>query len=247
MKTIILFRSSAVLSLTLVVTGCAGVGNVVSTTRPAQARVIQPAPYVPELKAPVVARPHTYQATVKRPTAVVKPRPRVRSQYNKPVVNRYPGTAPKVMTPKIAPPPQVVVPKPAPALTQRPEDEGVDVDPYANIPDGEEVSQSTSPVVEALLVRAYADTKLGRLDAAMGKLERGLRIEPQNPKLWYQLAEVNYKAGNYQQAITMAKKAIDLSSRDEEMMGKNWEFISKVARKSGNNGALAEAEAYNRR
>jgi len=66
----------------------------------------------------------------------------------------------------------------------------------------------------------------------MGKLERGLRIEPQNPKLWNQLAELHYKSGNYQQAITMAKKAINFSSNNQQMTAKNWKLISKIAKDS---------------
>jgi tetratricopeptide (TPR) repeat protein len=131
------------------------------------------------------------------------------------------------------------------------EPEELDIDPYANIPENAEDRgtgrSGSSPAVETLLVRAYADAKLGRTDAAISKLERGLRIEPQNPKLWNQLAELHYKKGNYEQAITMAKKAINYSANDKEMTDKNWRFISKVAKKSGDSRAMAEVNEYNKR
>ena len=224
---------------------------------------------LPEVQAPTsrVLKPYRYnratdrvtnRATTNRATdrattnstTRVKPKPsklrykvKVKPKYKAPVVQRYPSsTSPSIST--------------LPDVETSAENEGIEIDPYANIPENIDDKQigsistrrsGSSPAVEALLVRAYADAKLGRTDAAMIKLERGLRIEPQNPKLWNQLAELHYKKGNYQQAITMVKKAINFSSNNEEMTAKNWRLLSDVAQKSGDNNAMTEVNEYNKR
>ncbi len=221
---------------------------------PPVARVAKPIlPQIPEIKVPVAVKPHRYKRApipIVRQPPLVKPKyqyKKVTPKYNAPIVQRYPrSTSAPIQT--STPPPIKPAKKTVATLSDKAE---IDIDPYANIPENVDDKGSrrskSSPAVEALLVRAYADAKLGRTNAAMIKLERGLRIEPQNPKLWYQLAELHYKKGNYQQAITMAKKAINLSSDDQEMTDKNWKFISKVAEKSGNSQAMSEVNEYNKR
>jgi hypothetical protein len=258
-------RLFIVISFVLLLSGCASINDRVDRTpepsaraaAPPPQRVIirpRPLPTIPEISAPVVAPPHTYKRVepVRRPP--VKPRYKVtaKPKYKAPIVGRYPsGASPQVTQTPIAVNKPAIEKKPVVATAPEPEDEGLDIDPYANIPENADDRgtgrSSSSPAVEALLVRAYADAKLGRTDAAISKLERGLRIEPQNPKLWNQLAELHYKKGNYQQAITMAKKAINFSSSDKEMTAKNWRLISKVAKKSGDSRAMAEVNEYNKR
>jgi len=251
-----LLRLLATISFILFLTGCASLDHPSRPAPKPQARVVQPAPAIPEIQTPRarVIKPYAYSgAKVIKPRAPVvpKPKPKPRYQapkYHAPKVQRYPGTPSKQIKIPSVPAPKVETV----AKAHEPEDVGLDIDPYANIPDNADDrsagrSSKTSPAVEALMVRAYADAKLGRTDAAMGKLERALRIEPQNPKLWYQLAELHYKSGDYQQAITMAKKAINFSSNDQQMTDKNWRLISKVAKDSGNSRAMSEVNEYNKR
>ena len=223
--------------------------------QPPPVRVVKPTlPKIPEIKAPVLIKPYQYKraTVIKRPPVVRRPKYKVKTKpkYKAPVVTRYPRsiTVPTVTTKNNKKSKPVEKTK---RLPPKNTDTGLDIDPYANIPESAEDKgtgrPASSPAVEALLARAYTDAKLGHTEAAMIKLERALRIEPQNPKLWNQLAELHYKKGNYQQAITMAKKAISLSADDKEMTDKNWKFISKVAEKSGNNQALSEADEYNKR
>ncbi len=242
----------------LLLSGCSNLDNRPEpiqrpAPRPAPpvARVAKPIlPKIPEIKVPVAVKPHRYKrAPIVRRPPLVKPKYQykrvTKPKYKAPIVQRYPRPS--------SVPIQTTTPmKPASkTIATLPDKEVVDIDPYANIPENVDDKGSrrskSSPAVEALLVRAYADAKLGRTDAAMIKLERGLRIEPQNPKLWNQLAELHYKKGNYQQAITMAKKAINLSSNDQEMTDKNWQFLSKVAEKSGNSQMMSEVNEYNKR
>lgn len=245
-------RLLIIISFMLLLGGCSALDNRPARTPSPSVRVVKPMPppQIPEIKTPKIVKVNPYRynrSTTIKHRPVVRPKYKVttKPKYKAPIIGRYPSAgSPRVQT----------VPTNGKTRTKAtaPENTGIDIDPYANIPEnaddkGMRGRKSSSPAVEALLVRAYADAKLGRTHAAMRKLERGLRIEPQNPKLWNQLAELHYKKGNYQQAITMAKKAINLSSNDKEMAHKNWQFISKVAKKSGNGHAMAEVNEYNKR
>lgn len=258
-------RLLIVIGVMFLVSGCANLDTLRSTPQPTMRtvkpeppRMIQPRPLpdIPEIQAPRVVIPHSYKRAPTRPPKRPAYKVRMKPKYKAPTVGRYPGSSsPKISNTPIsvqtieaeqqAPLKSV---KPAPELN----DDSVDIDPYANIPEnagdkGVRRSTVSSPAVETLLVRAYADAKLGRTDAAMSKLERGLRMEPQNPKLWNQLAELHYKKGNYKQAIAMAKKAINYSSSNEEMTEKNWHLISEVAERSGDSRAMAEVNEYKKR
>ncbi|HFC92176.1 MAG TPA: tetratricopeptide repeat protein [Leucothrix mucor] len=257
-------RLLIIISFMLFVSGCSSINDRVgrspqpsvrATTPPPQ-RVIKPRvlPKIPEVQAPNVAKPYAYKRAVPVRRSPAKPRYKVttKPKYKAPVVGRYPsGSSPQVTRTPVSKTKPAIRKKSVVATAPEPEDDGLEIDPYANIPENAEDRRAgrsaSSPAVQTLLVRAYADAKLGRTDAAISKLERGLRIEPQNPKLWNQLAELHYKKGHYQQAITMAKKAINYSASDQEMTDKNWRLISEVAKKSGNSRAMAEVNEYNKR
>ena len=130
------------------------------------------------------------------------------------------------------------------------------IDPYASIPDSgiNEVSTSTtqkpiatreegSPAVKSLLIRAQADLSIGQTTSAVSKLERALRIEPQNAKLWNLLATAHYDQSDYQQSITMAKKSIRYSG-DDDLIAKNWALIKKSGLQSGDTIVVKEANNY---
>jgi len=104
-------------------------------------------------------------------------------------------------------------------------------------------SVESSSAVKTLLLKARADITLGRLTAAISKLERGLRMEPRNPLLWYQLARANYNKEKYTQAISMAKKSIQNTNRDY-IVAKNWMLIKKAGLKSGDTVVVKEATDY---
>jgi len=133
----------------------------------------------------------------------------------------------------------------------------VDIDPYASIPENSSNNRSsrvaavevkpttykTSPAVKSLMMRARADLAIGNSQSAISKLERGLRIESQNPSIWHLLAKAQYDQANHQQAITMAKKSIRYSNNDN-LISQNWKLIQKAAEKSGDTIAIKEALDY---
>ena len=139
----------------------------------------------------------------------------------------------------------------------------VDIDPYAAVPESstnstnnkvatvvitnpDVASNSTinsSPAVKSLMVGARADLALGKNRSAVSKLERGLRIEAQNPELWHLLSKVHYSDNDFTQSITMAKKSIRYSNNDN-LIAQNWALIKKAGEKSGNATAIKEALDY---
>ena len=127
-------------------------------------------------------------------------------------------------------------------------------DPYSSIPDGSVSSIVTSgtpssPVIKSssavnsLMVQAQAEMLIGKHQSAESKLERGLRIEPENSKLWALLAKAHYAQGNYTQSIDMARKAIRFS-RDDDFIAKHWRLVKKAGEKSGDTGAVKDALDY---
>lgn len=139
--------------------------------------------------------------------------------------------------------------------TQAKEWATVDIDPYASIPENSIVSvkptitessnSETSPAVKSLMVSARADIAIGRSQSAVSKLERGLRIESQNPQLWHLLAKAHYAQSDYQQTISMARKSIRYATADD-LIAQNWTLIRQAGERSGDATAVKEALDYSK-
>lgn len=193
-------------------------------------------PTVPEISRPVVRRP-----SISKP--VVKP--------YKPSVKKYSVKKPTrpVITKK-----EVVLTKEE-RVKQAQEAATVEFDPYAVIPESSTVKEASlesqvtnrsskaSPAVKSLMLRARAELAIGNTKSAVSSLERGLRIESQNPELWNLLAKAHYDQASYQQAISMSKKSIRYSNNDE-MIAKNWKLIQKAGERSGDTVVVKEALNY---
>jgi len=106
---------------------------------------------------------------------------------------------------------------------------------------------STSTAVMTLMLRAKVDMLAGRSHAAIEKLERGLRIQPNNPDLWNKLAEAHFHTEDYKQAETMAKKSIDLTPKSNTSLTRNnWKLIAKSRKEMGDmEGMKAAMRAEN--
>ena len=61
--------------------------------------------------------------------------------------------------------------------------------------------------VASLMNGARADASAGRLLNAAASLERALRLEPRNPRLWQELARVRLMQGDYAQAESVAARS----------------------------------------
>jgi|GEM_PF-1212326 len=100
----------------------------------------------------------------------------------------------------------------------------------------------TGKAVLALLKKARQESKKGAFSSAESHLERALRIEPQNPTLWLYMAKLRLFAAKSQEAINLAKKALALSSRENNLtrtersrlQADSWLVIAHAYQKMGN-------------
>ena len=94
---------------------------------------------------------------------------------------------------------------------------------------GVQVYSLQNPAVKELTAQAVVAERAGELDEASGYLERALRIEPRDPQLLQQMAEIKLQTADYQQALNFAERSYDIGPRVGEICSRNWRTIS-VAR-----------------
>jgi cytochrome c-type biogenesis protein CcmH/NrfG len=84
---------------------------------------------------------------------------------------------------------------------------------------------SRNRAVIALLERAQRDNAAGKRESAGLALERAQRIEPRNPWLWHELAQLRLAQGQYAQAITLARKSTSFAGQNRALKARNWKVI----------------------
>ena len=104
-----------------------------------------------------------------------------------------------------------------------------------------------NPAIASLMDGARADVAAGRLVNAAASLERALRIEPRNPRLWQELARVRLKQGEYAQAESTAARSNSWAGGDSSLRAENWRIIAQAREARGDDaGARAALEAAER-
>ena len=110
-------------------------------------------------------------------------------------------------------------------------------------------SRSESPhspegsTVVALLGTAGKQASAGDTVSARRTLERALRIEPHNARLWNELAHIYHQEKQYSKAANTAAKSNSLAGSNRTLKHDNWKLIASARRKSGD---LAGARAADR-
>ena len=91
---------------------------------------------------------------------------------------------------------------------------------------------------------ARAEAASGNLAGAAASLERALRIEPRNPRLWHELARVRLKQGQYAQAENVAARSNSWAGDDKALRAENWRLIAQSREARGDaEGAKAALES----
>ena len=121
------------------------------------------------------------------------------------------------------------VPAPSPTPSEPPEVDSQVREPARQDSAGVQVFPLQNPAVTMLLSEAIGAEAVGDFDQAAVLLERALRIQPQNPEVLQQMAEVQLQKKDYQQALTFAVRSYDTGPRVGEICSRNWRTIS-VAR-----------------
>jgi tetratricopeptide (TPR) repeat protein len=104
-----------------------------------------------------------------------------------------------------------------------------------------------SPAIASLMDSARADNAAGRLANAAASLERALRIEPRNPRLWQELSRVRLSQRDYVQAESCAARSNSWAGGDALLIGDNWRLIAQAREARGDaDGARTALDAANR-
>ncbi|MFH2122242.1 MAG: tetratricopeptide repeat protein [Pseudomonadota bacterium] len=127
------------------------------------------------------------------------------------------GPAP-VSRPEPMPAPRPA-PVPAPAPTPVP------------VPDA---AQDSVPVAEegkaagTLLAGARQNVRTGRFSQAEMMLERALRLEPRNARLWHEMAQVKYGQKDFGQVVQFCIKSNSLAGKDYGLIQQNRLLMEKA-------------------
>jgi len=108
---------------------------------------------------------------------------------------------------------------------------------------GETPPVSGNPAVVALFDQAATDSAEGRLRTAVATVERALRIEPRNPRLWQELARLRLALGEPEQAEQLAARALSWSGDDRRLRAANWQLIAESRAARGDSSGARDAEA----
>jgi len=101
--------------------------------------------------------------------------------------------------------------------------------------------------IAGLMESARSASASGDLSGAAASLERALRIEPRNPRLWQELARVRLKQGQFAQAESVAARSNSWAGEDRGLRAENWRLIAESRRARGDaEGAKAALEQSGR-
>ena len=98
----------------------------------------------------------------------------------------------------------------------------------APAPDPAPAARQENVAIAGLMQSARADSAAGRLANAAASLERALRIEPRNPRLWHELARVRLKQGDYAQAESVAARSNTWAGSDQELRAANLRLMEEA-------------------
>lgn len=145
-------------------------------------------------------------------------------------------TAPQAETPRVETP-QVETPQGPTPQVELPQSSGAGII-TAPVP---EPVESGNPAIIALLNQARLDNQAGKREAAGASLERALRIEPRNPWLWQELAQLRLAQGQYAQGIALARKSISFAGQERRLQALNWRVIGNALVAQGNSSEAEQA------
>ena len=109
-----------------------------------------------------------------------------------------------------------------------------------DLPEEEAMREGNSAVV-ALLESAREAERGGQYGRAAAALERALKVEPRNPRLWHRLATVRYRQGRHPEAEALARRSMSLSPGDAKLASRNWRVIAAARHGQGDEEGAREA------
>ena len=138
--------------------------------------------------------------------------------------------------PEVAPPPAAVSGQPPPANPP------VVVQGPPAAPPAETDQGGQSSPADALRAQAERQRQAGDYAGSAATLERALRIQPQDARLWNRLARVRMEQGLHSQAANLAARSNALAGDQADLKRDNWSIIASARRQAGDTAGAAEAE-----
>jgi tetratricopeptide (TPR) repeat protein len=138
------------------------------------------------------------------------------------------------------PPRTVIVPAPAgdaPPAEQAPEPAPLPAPP----PPPPTRTYRLGPATQSLVTQARAQVERGEFDAAAGTLDRAVRIEPRNPLLWLELAQLRLAQKDAKQAEGYGRKALSLATGDRRTQSQASKVVADALKAQGR---TQEAKAF---
>ncbi len=100
---------------------------------------------------------------------------------------------------------------------------------------------SDNSAVVALVDGARADVTAGKFATAAASIERALRIEPKNPYLWHELAQIHFQQGDWVQAESHAARSNSWAGGNKPLRAANWRLIAEARAGSGDDAGARVA------
>jgi Tfp pilus assembly protein PilF len=101
--------------------------------------------------------------------------------------------------------------------------------------------------VASLVENARLDASAGRLANAAAALERAIRLEPRNARLWQELARLRLQQKDYAQAEHVALRSNSLARGDAALRGENWHIIAEARERRGDGEGARSARELAKR
>ena len=108
-------------------------------------------------------------------------------------------------------------------------------------PEPPPIPRSENVAVAGLMESARADAAAGKLSTAAASIERALRIEPRNPRLWQELGRVRLQQAQFTQAENMAARSNSFAGSDNALRAENWRLIAQAREARGDADGAREA------
>ncbi len=139
-----------------------------------------------------------------------------------------PGTASSSPPPAVAPPLGSVPESPAP--------------PQDQAPPGAQKRFHLGTAATALVTEAHEQLRARDYGLAEETIERALRIEPDNPVLWVELAQVWMSEGDAAEADSTSRRALALAWGDRQVQASAWRLIAESLRARGRHQEAVDAD-----
>ena len=107
--------------------------------------------------------------------------------------------------------------------------------------------QSNRKAVASLMHHARMEASAGRLGNAAASMERAIRLEPKNARLWQELARLRLTQRDYVQAEHVAMRSNTLTRGDYALRAANWDIIAQAREARGDTAGARSARELAKR